>query len=174
MRPSFVPGTFHGLQDCEIALFEAHLPSIAGRGVELGCCDGYSTAIILANSGLFLTSIDPMIQTEPMGNNVPSVDRLKTNIILWQDRHQLIVDMSWNVVQNWKEPLDFLYIDGDHEKASMDFDQWTPLLKSGGLLAMHDYGSWPEPTRIVNERLLPSPEWHLVDKAGWLVLFKKL
>jgi hypothetical protein len=36
MKPSFVGGTFPGLQDCEIALFEKYLSGLSGVGVELG------------------------------------------------------------------------------------------------------------------------------------------
>lgn len=173
MKPSFVDGTFHGLHDWEIVVFEKYLPGLKGVGVELGCCDGYSTAIILANSELRLTSIDPMIKTESMGDNVPSVNRLDSNICLWKDRHTLLVDYSWNVAATWKQELDFLYIDGDHDHAQRDFDEWTKFLRVGGVLAMHDYGSWPEPTRVLNEHVLSSPNWELIGKDGWLVLARK-
>jgi predicted O-methyltransferase YrrM len=174
MRPAFVAGTFPGLQECEISLFESILPTLGpGQAVELGCCDGYSTAIILANSGFRLTSIDPMIRTPPMGDTVPSVQKLGTNIAPWFDRHALIVDLSWNISPKWATPLDFLYIDGDHDQAQRDFDEWTKFLRTGGVLAMHDYGSWSEPTRVLDEKVLSSPNWSVIGKAGWLVLARK-
>jgi predicted O-methyltransferase YrrM len=115
-----------------------------------------------------------MIKTQPMGENVPSVNRLDSNVCLWKDRHTLLVDYSWNVAATWNLALDFLYIDGDHDQAQRDFDDWTPFLRVGGLLAMHDYGSWPEPTRVLNERVLSSPKWEVIGKDGWLVLARKL
>ena len=45
-------------------------------------------------------------------------------------------------VQDWLdgEPLDFLFIDGDHSLAgvSRDFDLYAPLVREGGLVALHD------------------------------------
>jgi predicted O-methyltransferase YrrM len=37
-------------------------------------------------------------------------------------------------------PVDFLFIDGDHsyEGAKRDFELWSPLVRSGGLVAFHD------------------------------------
>jgi len=38
------------------------------------------------------------------------------------------------------EPLDFLFIDGDHSLAGVtqDFETFAPLLRSGGIIAFHD------------------------------------
>lgn len=38
------------------------------------------------------------------------------------------------------DPIDFLYIDGDHrlEGVRSDFEQYAPLVRSGGLVAFHD------------------------------------
>lgn len=41
------------------------------------------------------------------------------------------------------QPIDFLFIDGDHQTASVlaDYWHWSPLVRSGGLIAFHDiYG----------------------------------
>jgi len=37
-------------------------------------------------------------------------------------------------------PVDFLFIDGDHsyEGVKRDFELWSPLVRSGGLIAFHD------------------------------------
>jgi predicted O-methyltransferase YrrM len=38
------------------------------------------------------------------------------------------------------QPIDFLFIDGDHSHAGVktDFDLYAPLVRSGGLIALHD------------------------------------
>jgi predicted O-methyltransferase YrrM len=38
------------------------------------------------------------------------------------------------------QPVDFLFIDGDHSYAGVkqDFEQFAPLVQSGGLIALHD------------------------------------
>jgi hypothetical protein len=51
--------------------------------------------------------------------------------------------------------LDFVFIDADHRYAgiSTDIAAWRGKVKSGGILAGHDYGgkSWPDVTRAVDE-----------------------
>ena len=37
--------------------------------------------------------------------------------------------------------FDFVYIDADHSLAREDILLWYPLVKKGGILAGHDYGS---------------------------------
>lgn len=45
-------------------------------------------------------------------------------------------------VRTWfqREPLDFLFIDGDHseEGVTQDFNLYSPLVRKGGLIAFHD------------------------------------
>ena len=73
------------------------------------------------------------------------------------------------------EPLDFLFIDGDHtyDGVRRDFEMYAPLVRSGGLVVFHDIASHDDPTcqvdRYWNElkqhhdctELLASPP------AGW-------
>jgi Methyltransferase domain len=174
---NFSPGTFTGLQGCEIELFESVLPGRDGIAVEIGTCDGYATAVILANSSLQLTSIDPMIETPQMRPNVPNKQRLSANIAPWADRHRLITGYSWDVYPTWNEQLTLLFIDGNHEEwaVTKDFNEWTQWLKKGGLLAMHDYKSWDGPTKIIEEQIFAKPNlWRVVGSSGFLVIAERL
>lgn len=51
-----------------------------------------------------------------------------------------LVGDSPTVAKHWASPLSFLFIDGGHgeEPAWADFNGWTPHLRVGGLLAIHD------------------------------------
>lgn len=42
--------------------------------------------------------------------------------------------------RDWSKPIDFLYIDAEHEMPYVeeDFANWTPFVKPGGILAAHD------------------------------------
>ena len=42
--------------------------------------------------------------------------------------------------------IDFLFIDGDHtyEGVKSDFEMYSPLVRSGGLIALHDIVPGPE------------------------------
>ena len=56
-----------------------------------------------------------------------------------------IVGDSPVVARHWAEPLGFLFIDGGHgpEPAHADYDNWTPKVAPGGVLAIHDV--FPDP-----------------------------
>lgn len=51
------------------------------------------------------------------------------------------------------EFFDFIFIDASHkyEDVKNDMNAWYPKLKKGGFFAGHDYSSWPEVTRAVDE-----------------------
>ena len=56
-----------------------------------------------------------------------------------------LVGDSPTVGSRWAIPLSFLFIDGGHgsEPAHRDFELWTPWIKDGGILAIHDV--FPDP-----------------------------
>lgn len=77
---------------------------------------------------------------------------------------------SHEVARDWSRQLDLLFIDADHsyESVRRDLDDWTPFVKPGGWLVMHDV--WFEqlddpdlfyegPARAVRESILNHPEW---------------
>lgn len=49
------------------------------------------------------------------------------------------------VARHWSTPLSLLFIDGGHgeEPARLDYEGWTPKLRPGGLLLIHDVFSDP-------------------------------
>ena len=64
--------------------------------------------------------------------------------------------------------IDMVFIDADHsyEAAKQDIEAWYPLIKKGGIISGHDYGSYQGVIRAVNERfkkpqLLPGWVWYV-------------
>ncbi len=181
-----VPGTFGGLHGDEIKVFQQVLANITGQGLEIGCLDGFSTVVILDHSKLdLLTSVDPFIPDSMEASLVGSKERFHANVQPYGLRSRLIVDYSWNVTPTWSEPLDFLFIDGDHKWAAVDrdFTDWVPKLKVGGLLAMHDArmnrpggaNFHPGPSQVAHTRIFMQPEsWEVVAEAFSLVVARKL
>jgi len=51
-----------------------------------------------------------------------------------------VVKTSQEAFRNWKEPVEFLWIDGDHsyEMVKLDFNLWSSYLVKGGIIAFHD------------------------------------
>lgn len=180
----FAEGTFVGLAGHEIALFYQHIGGATGEAVEIGCMDGFSTAHLLQCTRYHLTSIDPFMPDTTAPYLLGQEQRFRQNIAPWQDRSTLIKDYSWNVVPNWKTPLDFIFIDGDHAYASVlrDYQEWTPLLKIGGVLAMHDSrigrvdgGGLGGPTQVAHEHVYSKPaHWAILGEAGTLTVARKV
>jgi hypothetical protein len=80
---------------------------------------------------------------------------------------------SYDVVQTWKRAIDVLFIDASHdyEAVHRDFQLWSPFVKVGGIVAMHDVSPvWPGPSRVMAEYLQP-PEYcdlQQVDSLAWV------
>ncbi len=92
---------------------------------------------------------------------------------------QLIKGYSHDVVSSWNQPINLLFIDGNHEYAAVrrDFDDWTKFLVRGGLLVMDDvYPSkkiHPGPIRVVRESVANHPDWCAGVQVGTLYSAKK-
>ena len=179
-------GTFVGLHGSEVELFQKVLKGVKGYGVEIGCCDGFSSAIILEASELHLTSIDPFIPDSMEASLVGSKERFLENTRQFNSRRRLIDGYSHDVVdQNISfGQLDFLFIDGDHtyEAALQDFKDWTLHLRTGGILAMHDArmgregspGFHEGPSKVARELVFGRPdEWEVIAEAFTLVIARK-
>ncbi|MBI5220769.1 MAG: class I SAM-dependent methyltransferase [Candidatus Liptonbacteria bacterium] len=59
--------------------------------------------------------------------------------------------------------IDLLFIDGNHEYdwVKKDYELWTPLIPSGGIIALHDVKAShvDGPGRIMQEYIANSPQW---------------
>ena len=53
---------------------------------------------------------------------------------------EFIQKLSYEAVQGWQEPIDVLFIDADHSYQAVrkDWDDWSPYVKVGGIIALHD------------------------------------
>ena len=83
-------------------------------------------------------------------------------------------------------PLDFLFIDGDHnyEAVRKDFEDWASLVQPGGFILIHDSRreagtpdhvfnrGWQGPTLLVDE-LQEDARVELLEQAFSLSVFRK-
>lgn len=61
--------------------------------------------------------------------------------------------------QTWRNPIDFIFIDGAHDYAGVraDFENFFPHVVPGGTLAFHDvHPNWPDVVRVWQEVAQPS------------------
>ena len=163
------------IHDDEIALFADMARKAKGTIVEIGCAFGASSSIFLAHSakGVNLHSIDPFVQDSmrPFQATQEICAKNVARILKWAHLSEKYSDWtqhpdySFNVIKNWKEPVEMIFIDGDHnyEAVKGDYRDWFPVVKKGGYILFHDsrkeVGSptdtfnrgWAGPTKFVAE-----------------------
>ena len=104
-------------------------------------------------------------------------------------RHRMNVawveDFSSRVAKTWSQPIDFLFIDGDHEEAAVlrDWDDWHKFIAPRGIVAFHDArvfpGGWTAtsdgPVRVINSlfRQKKIEGWKIVEEVHSLVVLEK-
>lgn len=91
-----------------------------------------------------------------------------------------IEDFSQAVALGWSRPIDFLFIDGDHEFEAVrtDWQMWTPHLAHGGHVALHDArieAPWVDddsgPVRLLRE-IRDDAKWEVVDEVDSLAIMR--
>lgn len=168
--------------DEAIALFDLAkgLPEPEPRAVEIGSWQGKSTVCIAQGlrqkQGAQLTCIDPF---DASGDNESKdmydgresdldgplrrafEENLKGAEV--RDLVDVRVGFSHDHVAEVHESIDLLFLDGDHsyEAIRRDFEDWSPKIKNGGYLAMHDvvHPVHEGPRRVVDELIKNDPQW---------------
>ena len=70
---------------------------------------------------------------------------------------------SHDEARRFVEPIDLLFVDGDHayDAVKQDFVDWAPKVRAGGFLVMHDvvHREHDGPRRVVEELVRNDPLW---------------
>ncbi len=91
-----------------------------------------------------------------------------------------IVASTLSASKHWGTPLGMLFIDGGHsyQAALNDYQCWTPFIKKGGLLAIHDIFPDPadggRPPFEIYELAMASGQFELVSMTSTLGILKRL
>ena len=91
-----------------------------------------------------------------------------------------IVGRSITIAARWRTPISLLFIDGGHtmEHALNDYRGWTPHLRTGGVLAIHDVFPDPEdggrPPFEIYQMALASGLYEEIGAVASLRLLKRL
>jgi predicted O-methyltransferase YrrM len=91
-----------------------------------------------------------------------------------------VVAGSVAAARDWQTPLGMVFIDGGHslDAALTDYRSWTPHLKRGGTLAIHDI--YPDPYKggqapnAIFQMALRSGLFELIDRVNSLGLLRRL
>lgn len=133
--------------------------------VNIGAGNGTSgLAFMESRDDLHLYTIDIQLESSPFGC-LEGEEAVFRSAGFWGDpRHQQIHGDSKEVgkrwMEEWKQPLDLVFIDGGHQyhEAKGDIEIWLPLIKPDGILVVHDYEKtskhWPGVDKAVKELLI--------------------
>ena len=155
--------------------------------VEIGVAEGASALALrrVADPAAVLYLIDPYLPGRIPGFNFTracarrNVNRCRNATV------RFVEDFSHNAAKNWHTPVDFLFIDGDHSYAAClkAWQQWSPFVGRGGVVAFHDSrtfpGGWTRedwgPVIVVNElfRERGNPGWKIIDEVDSLVVVQR-
>lgn len=139
--------------------------------VEIGSWKGKSTVCLgmgsKAGSRARVYTIDPHrdTSTQKLYGITSSYAEFKNNIQAAgvNDVVSAIIKTSKEAAQIFNEPIEFLFIDGDHdyEAVKLDFQLWYPKVIYGGFIAFHDC-DFSGPRKVIEKYILSDPS-HFKD-----------
>ena len=89
---------------------------------------------------------------------------------------------SDEAIRSWSEPIEFLFIDGDHsyEAVRSDWEDWHGFVEPDGRVAFHDAlldAPWMDQSfgsaRFVSELIDAEGGWAIVDRADSIAVFAR-
>jgi len=161
--------------------------------VEIGVYEG-SSSVVLARAlepEATLHLIDPYTEEalHPGWRGVPNATRRVVERAAGEEGPRLVwhVALSADVAASWTEPVDLVFVDGDHTEVGvqLDWDVWNEHVSTGGLVVFHDARSTQAggaglgpPSRLV-DRLFRGPEpelpgWRIAGEADSAVAVERL
>jgi len=118
------------------------------KGVEIGVAFGeYSYKLTTANPQMKLIGIDPFLPYSGYKDYVKpetfaKLERSAMNRLSHFHNYEFLKERSMDAIKKFEdESLDFIYIDGNHENPyiTQDIENWPKKVRSGGIVAGHDY-----------------------------------
>jgi hypothetical protein len=167
----------------------AELARDGRRVVEIGVYEG-SSALVLVEAlppEAELHMIDPFAGGGPWPGVMNPADEGATRSVVERaarrrggPRLQWHVALSEEAAGGWTEPVDFVFIDGDHTEQAclLDWELWNGHVEPGGVVAFHDArvgrpGGWGDdgPTAVVDRlfRREGVPGWEIAAERDTLV-----
>jgi predicted O-methyltransferase YrrM len=126
-----------------------------------------------------LTAIDP----HPAGRLGVSFERAiarRELAAVARGRAVLLRTRSAEAVSGWADPIDFLFVDGDHSWRGIDQDWrgWTPFVEPDGIVALHDTRSVPDrpdldSVRYMRDVVAVDPRFVVIDAVDSLTVLRR-
>ena len=190
------PRSMHSREESALL---ARLADGAARVVEIGVYEAAS-AVVLCNT---LAPRAELHLVDPFGHHPSALPR-GWGATEWASRRVVAralrraagggpsvtwhIAVSEEVARAWTQPVDLVFIDGDHAEAAcqLDWDLWHPHVRTGGHVLFHDARAsrrggrgLPGPTAVVDRtfRAGPSPPlagWEIVAEVDRTVAVRRL
>lgn len=152
--------------------------------VEIGVAEGGSASelrTVIAHDGTMYL-VDPYVPGR-LGVSLMLVVARRTVGAVGNGKVNWLRKFSFDAARDWDERIDFLFIDGDHsfEGVTRDWDDWTPHVRVGGRVALHDArvfpGGWTQvesgPVRLAAD-VGDDPRWRVAGAADSTIVFERL
>jgi predicted O-methyltransferase YrrM len=168
-------------REARFLMAAAALSPAEGRNLEIGSFKGRSTvgiAYVARELGLGkVVAVDPHTSPASTDPDLKSrgqttsyddfVQNLRTAGVF--ERVEIKRAFSHDLAKEWKEPIRFLWIDGDHtyKGAKADVEMFKPFLSDGAIVAMHDVlGTFEGALRVFVEEILDSDDFGPAGFSG--------
>jgi predicted O-methyltransferase YrrM len=180
------PRTMHSAAEAELL---AELARSRRRAVEIGVYEGSSAVVLCralpADADLHL--VDPFVETalHPGWRGSEAATR---RVVERAVRERSGPRVHWHVARSdevaagWTEPVDLVFIDGDHaeEACRLDWELWSPAVAPGGVVLFHDArlgrpggGGLPGPTAVLDSLVRDRPGWRIVREVETAVAVER-
>ena len=186
-------------EDEAITLYELarECPSNSPVAVEIGSWQGKSSLVLA--KGLKGKTNPALYCIDPFNGDAGASDRviysralstmnksLKEAFLDNMSRHGVLdvvhplEGYSYEFAGGFTDPIDLLFIDGAHEYDAVlqDYEQWSPLLRPGGMIAFHDVVTEdnPDPAgpiMVAKQHIFDNPLWADVKLIDALLVARK-
>lgn len=186
-------------EDEAITLYELarECPSNSAVAVEIGSWQGKSSLVLA--KGLKGKTNPKLYCIDPFNGDAGASDRviysralstmnksLKEAFVDNMKRHGVLdvvhplEGYSYDFVAGFKDKIDLLFIDGAHEYDAVlqDYEQWSPLVRPGGMIAFHDVVTEdnPDPAgpiMVAKKHIFDNPLWADVKLVDALLVARK-
>ncbi|GAH16100.1 unnamed protein product, partial [marine sediment metagenome] len=86
-----------------------------------------------------------------------------------------IVGFSSTIRKTWKNPLRFIFIDGNHDYEYIRDDcLWRQFLVNAGIIAFHDFTNSPSVRKAVDEIMNDDPNFETIGLVHSIKAFRKI
>jgi hypothetical protein len=164
------------------------------RVVEIGVYEGSSALVLVGalplDSELHL--VEPFAGGGPWPGVMNPADESATRRVVGRAAEKRggpgvhwHVALSEEAARDWSDPVDLVFIDGDHSEAGarLDWDLWHGFVEPGGVVAFHDArhghaGGWgvEGPTAVVDSLFRDAgvPGWEIASERDTIVAVRRL